>query len=160
VVGVGGVEDLPAVYDLLTRNRAKHGVRPTHTLRELQRIFELVPKRVQLFTCLAQGTLIAGSIVFELNERVAYSFYPCHDAQFESFRPATALAVGMANHYISRAFKYLDLGPSSFDDYSLNPGLARFKEEIGAMAFCRDTWQWQVPAAGEAVPATSRSERR
>jgi len=142
-VSVAGLDCLPSFYRILEENRAKHSARPTHTLAELQRIFQLTPERVRLFVCKLQGELIAGSLVFELNDRVAYSFYPCHDHQFERHRPAAVVTVCIAQYYAGQNFRYLDLGPSTFDDLSLNEGLARFKEEMGGVGFCRDTWRWE-----------------
>ncbi len=143
-VTAAGPDYLPSFYRILEENRAKHSARPTHTLAELERIFQLTPDRVRLFVCRLQDELIAGSLVFELNDRVAYSFYPCHDHQFERYRPAAVVTVGIAQYYAGHGFRYLDLGPTTFDDFSLNEGLARFKEEMGGAGFCRDTWRWEV----------------
>lgn len=138
-----GVDYLPSFYHMLEANRAKHGARPTHTLSELERIFQLTPSQVQLFVCELQDEIIAGTLVFELNSRVAYSFYPCHDDRFERYRGTMVVAVRVLEHYTTQGFRYLDLGPTTFDDLSLNQGLARFKEEMGGVGFCRDTWRWE-----------------
>jgi lipid II:glycine glycyltransferase (peptidoglycan interpeptide bridge formation enzyme) len=143
-VAVVDPEYLQPFYRILEGNRAKHNARPTHTLEELERIFRLTPDRVRLFACQRQDQMIAGTLVFEMNERVAYSFYPCHDYQFERYRPAAVVTVYVAQYYASHGFRYLDLGPTTFDDFSLNEGLARFKEEMGGVGFCRDAWRWEV----------------
>ena len=148
VVSTAGAERLPQFYRVLEENRAKHSARPTHTLEELKRIFELVPGRVRLFVCERQGDIMSGSVVFELNDRVAYTFYICHDERFEQYRPAMVVAVGVAEHYATRGFSYLDLGPSTFADFSLNSGLATFKEDLGGRGFCRDAWRWERDRGG------------
>jgi len=144
-VDMADVNALDEFYPLLVANRAKHGATPTHTLEELRKIFSLVPQRAKLFVCSLDNCMVAGSVVFELNDRVAYSFYPCHDDRFENHRPATLMAVCLAKHYIERGYRYLELGPSTFDDYSINVGLARFKEEVGSVGYCRDAWIWHTP---------------
>ncbi len=139
-----GPERLDEFYAMLEANRARHGARPTHTLADLQALWAAVPERVKLFLFTLENRPIAGGLVFELNQRVAYVFYVCHDERFEQYR-ATSLAVAhVMEHYAAGGFRYLDLGPSTFDDLTLNRGLAEFKEELGATGFCRDTYRWET----------------
>lgn len=138
-----GAEYLPVFYRILEKNRAKYNARPTHSLPELERIFELTPCRIKLFLGKWQGEIIAGILVFEVNSNVAYCFYVCHDDQFERYRPAAVMTICVAQHYASRGFRCLDLGSTTFDDLSLNEGLAMFKEEMGGVGFCRDAWRWE-----------------
>jgi hypothetical protein len=135
---------LPEFYPILERNRAKHGARPTHSLADLQRLYELVPERLGLFLCELNGQSIGGALLLELNPRVVYWSYLCHDEQYEEYRPPTLTTVRVLEHYAARGFRYLDFGPSTFDDFSLNHGLAKFKEEMGGVGLCRDTWRWEV----------------
>lgn len=139
-----GPERLPDFHALLTANRAKHGAVPTHSLADLQRIFELTPERVGLFLCEYQSRPIGGAFLLELNPRVVYWSYLCHDERFEHTRVTTFTTARVMEHYAARGFKYLDFGPSTFDDWSLNRGLAKFKEELGGVGFCRDTWRWEA----------------
>jgi len=90
--------------------------------------------------------MIAGALVFELNPRVAYLFYLCHDDRFTTLRAATVVTLRVAQHYSGRGVRYLDMGPTTFDDLRMNEGLARFKEEMGAVGFCRDAWRWECSA--------------
>jgi len=145
-VATVGSEYLPAFYRILVHNRAKHGARPTHSLGDLQRIFDLTPDRVRLFACNWRDEMIAGALVLELNPRVAYLFYLCHDDRFAALRAATVVTLRVAQHYSGRGVRYLDMGPTTFDDLRMNEGLARFKEEMGAIGFCRDTWRWESSA--------------
>jgi hypothetical protein len=145
-VATAGPEQLAAFYRILEHNRAKHGARPTHTLSDLERIFCLTPDRVQLFVCNRGGEMIAGALVFDLNPRVSYLFYLCYDDRFDRLRPATLVTLRVAQHYSRHGVRYLDLGPTTFDDLRLNEGLARFKEDLGAIGFCRDTWRWERSA--------------
>ena len=145
-VATVGPEYLPAFYRILVQNRARHGARPTHSLADLQRIFDLTPDRVRLFACSWRDEMIAGALVFELNPRVAYLFYLCHEDRFAALRAATVVTLRVAQHYSGRGVRYLDMGPTSFDDLRMNEGLARFKEEMGAIGFCRDTWRWECGA--------------
>jgi hypothetical protein len=135
-------DELGRFYRVLQANRSKHNARPTHSQAELERIFELTPDRVQLFLCMFHDEIAAGMLVFELNDRVAYMFYLCHDERFDRYRPAGLITVRVAQHYALRGFRYLDLGPTTFDEFQLHTELAVFKEEMGGVGFCRDTWRW------------------
>lgn len=140
-----GPEYLEDFYAMLCRNRAKHGAVPTHSLPELRALFQKVPQAVRMFLCFIESKIAAGTLVFEVNAHVAYNFYPCHEDVYEyrPYHPAPLLAVHVAKHYAARQFRYLDLGPSTFDDFTLNRGAAFFKEGLGAKGFCRDTWRWE-----------------
>ena len=142
-VAPADADQLGPFYEILLANRAKHGARPTHTLSEIERIYQLSPNRVQLFACTLDSNMMAGLLVFELNDRVAYAFYLCHDDRFEEYRTSVVTTLWVASHYAGRGYRYLDLGPTSFDDLSLNSGLAAFKEELGGLGFCRDAWRWE-----------------
>ena len=138
---------LPAFHEILVENRAKHEAKPTHTLAELERIFALVPGRVRLFVCRRGAELLGGTVVFELNAHVAYSFCPAHLERHEPFRPAAVLLYRLIQEYGARGFRHLDLGPTGNvrcgdGAVTLNAGNARFKEEMGGVAFNRDCWIW------------------
>jgi hypothetical protein len=137
-------DELEAFYNVLLANRSRHGAKPTHTLEELQTLMKLIPSAVRLFLCKVGEAVAGGALVFELNERVAYNFYPCHNEAYTDLRPALLVGVRVIEHYMRRGFRYLDLGPSTFDDYVLNDGLTSFKESLGARGYCRDSWRWSV----------------
>jgi hypothetical protein len=143
-----GPELLAPFHRLLEAHRAEYDAMPTHSLEELERIHRLVPERLRLFVCRMEGEIVAGILVFELNPRIANTFYLCHDRRFDSHRPATLITLHVAEHYAARGFRYLDMGPTTADDYYLNAGLARFKGEMGGVGLCRDTWRWRAPPEG------------
>lgn len=129
-------------YRLLMLTWSKHGTQPTHSKEDVENLFRRVPKNLRLFLCEHQGQEIAAVLVFILNRQVAYTFYICQDETFRSVRPGTVLVLHIAQILGAEGTAYLDLGPSSFDDLSLNHGLVSFKEELGARGACRDTWRW------------------
>ena len=137
-----GPELLPDFHEMLCQDRAKHDAVPTHNLNELQSLFNRLPGRIRLFECAVDSKPAAWALIFSLNERVAYVMYLCHDNAFDEQRPALALAVHLARQCVSLGFRFLDYGPTSFDDMSLNKGLAFFKEGLGSIGFCRDAWRW------------------
>jgi len=144
LVREAGLDQLEEFYTVLAANRAsRFGVRPTHTLEEIRTIAQLVPQGLRLFLCRIGSDVAGGTLVFELNARVAYNFYPCHADAYSDMRPALMVGVRVLEHYVERGFRYLDLGPSTYDDYQIYEGVASFKEDLGARGYCRDTWQWR-----------------
>lgn len=135
-------DSLPAFYDLLLGSKRKHGATPTHTQAEIESLFELLPARIRLFMCEASGQEVAGVLVFMLNSRAAYTFYICQAEPPPIVGATAALIAHLGQVLAGEGIRYLDLGPTSFDDMSLSSGLAFFKEGFGAVGFCRDEWRW------------------
>jgi hypothetical protein len=137
-----GAAAVAEFYDLLVRNKAKHQALPTHTLAELVDLFRRVPGRIRLFLCEKDGREVAGVLVFILNEQVANTFYICHDDAYGEPLATTVLLAHVIEQTARDGFRFLDLGPTTHDDWQLNRGLAFYKEGFGAEGFCRDLWRW------------------
>lgn len=138
------LDRLPEFYALLVQHRErKFHAQPSHTLSELERIFQLVPNQTKLFVSIRQDQIMAGIVMFEFYCPVAYAMHLWSDDEFDDCRPAESLVAGVAEHYAKQGFCYLDLGPSARDDLGLDEGVARFKRQMGGVGFCRDTWRWE-----------------
>lgn len=146
-VSAAGIECLTEFYSMLEADRSKHQARPTHTEQELQWLIERLPERIRLFICRLEDRIVGGTIMFDLNDRVSYWFYPCHDEQFSGYRPPTVVLYRMLEEYTRREFRYVDLGPTGSTipggPCQLNEGNLFFKEEMGGVASCRDAWTWE-----------------
>lgn len=128
--------DVESFYPILLENRRRHGVRPTHSLEEVQRLFDLVPERLKLFTAEGEGRAIGGTLLFVCNARVFMNFYLCHEHEARVLRPADALMAVATRAAIEAGAQYFDLGTSSMGGIP-NLGLMRFKEKFGARPFLR-----------------------
>jgi hypothetical protein len=138
-----GIDQVGEFQRLLTLTWDKHGVAPTHSREDVEELFRRLPGRIRLFTCEHEGQRIGAVLVFVLNRKVAYTFYICQDSAFRSLRPGTVLVLHLAQALGAEGVAFLDLGPVTFDDLRLNRGLASFKEELGGLGACRDTWRWE-----------------
>ena len=129
-------------YAILIENHSRHGTTPTHTLAELENLFQLVPGKLRLFLCQQDGVEIAGILVFILNEITANTFYVCERQSFkrEFYAPAVLHAY-LIDKMAEEGFRYLDLGPSISDTHH-NQGTVFFKESMGAQGFSRETLSW------------------
>jgi CelD/BcsL family acetyltransferase involved in cellulose biosynthesis len=143
-----GIESLPEFYGVLERNRAKHQARPTHTEEELRWLLETLPERIRLFICTLSDEIVGGTVMFDLNDRVSYWFYPCHDDRFSNYRPPSVVLYRVLEEYTRRGFLYVDLGPTGdvlvgSGPFHLNEGNLFFKQEMGGVGHCRDAWKWE-----------------
>ncbi len=134
--------DLEEFHALLVENRQRHGVKPTHTLQDLQKLFELIPKDLKLFGIYLGEELQAGMLCLKANERVLLNFYTC---QIEK-----AVGLGISNLLVHESliwalkagYRTYDFGTSSLQ-MEPNFGLIRFKESFGSGSILRDTYQWE-----------------
>src|SRR5207249_120458 len=125
----GGVDEVDEFYEVLISNRSKFNAVPTHTMSDLKYLLMNCASAVKIFVTRHNQKAIAGGVVFELTPHVAYLFYLCHVEEGEVLRASLFTTLKIQEYYISRGFKYFDLGPSTFDDGRVNAGGIQFKEE-------------------------------
>ena len=133
--------DLPAFWHILDENlRARHQVAPVHTLDELRRLIRDNAPHIRLFTIHQDDSIVAGTILFEMN--------PVVHAQYISASPA-GREVGaldfLFHHLIERyrqeGFRFFDFGISTEEGGQvLNEGLTFQKEGFGGRTICYDTY--------------------
>lgn len=134
--------DFSRFYPVLESNlKDRHGVRPTHTLGELERLRSLVqPGDITQYTATADGAVMAGMVMFRCNPRVTLAFYISHDAAFQALRPVNLVYQEVIRRSRDLGYRYLDLGTFTLD-MQVNYGLCRFKESFSARGHFRDTFR-------------------
>ncbi len=133
-------EDFKTFYKILEKNLSmRHNVKPTHTLEELLKLKKLFPDKIWLNASFYKGKMIAGTVIFETNSRVALAFYISHDEEFKNLRPVNILFYETLKLCYLKGFKYLDLGTFTLN-MEPNFGLCRFKESLGGRGIFRDTY--------------------
>lgn len=131
--------NLPAFYNILEQNLSiRHGVQPTHTLEELDRLAQIFPDRINLFAAFLEKQMIAGVVNFCVSDSVVLAFYISHDESFQKYRPINLLFYHIFDWAISKGYKVFDFGIFTVNEEP-NLGLARFKENFGASGIFRDT---------------------
>jgi hypothetical protein len=153
-----GLDCADEFYRILEANRSKHAAKPTHTADEFRWLLEHLPDRFRLFVCTLGKRIIGGMVMADLNDRVTYAFHLCHDEQFEEYRPPPVIIFHLMQEYTRRRFRYLDLGPTGTIDMTsgqrtMNSGGAFFKEKLGCVSYCRDTWRWDASRAATLDPS-------
>ncbi len=139
-IEVRETEDFQSFYTILKKNLAlRHNVIPTHSLEELLKLKGLFPQHIRQFGAFKGDRMIAGVINFICNDRVILVFYISHDARFQNYRPINSLFFEMIQWSIEQKYKFLDFGIFTVQEKP-NWGLAKFKENFGAMGIFRDTF--------------------
>jgi hypothetical protein len=133
--------DLALFWPILEENlRRRHGVRPVHTLSEIQLLQQRFPENIKLFAVYQQESLLAGVVVYE-HPRVAHAQYISSN---EVGRRLGALDL-LFDHLISEYYQhhaYFDFGISTQDEGRvLNVGLSEQKEGFGARAVVHDFYE-------------------
>jgi len=118
-------EDFKSFYKILESNLwTRHGVTPTHTVEEIQKLKRLFPDRIELLGAYAEDKMIAGVVLFEANPKVIIAFYISHDEKFQKYRAVNLLFHDIIKRATERDFKFLDFGIFTVD-MEPNWGLGR-----------------------------------
>ena len=125
--------ELPAIYQVIARNRLGKGYPMTMTLAQLTQMQVLFPEQVQLFACHAAQQMVASAVCLRVSPEVLYVFYWGDEAAFSQFSPITLLASAIYEYCQQQAIALLDIGTASADGQA-NHGLIRFKRGLGCEA--------------------------
>ncbi|WP_322030603.1 GNAT family N-acetyltransferase [Paraburkholderia sp. J76] len=119
---------------------AAHGVKPVHTLDEIQMLAQRFPQNIRLHVCLEEGKVVAGVVVFDTG-RVAHMQYISTSLRGRETGALDLLfATLIERDYAQRAF--FDFGISNEDNGRyLNVGLIEQKEGFGARAVVHDFYE-------------------
>jgi hypothetical protein len=161
VVREAGLDAAADFLELFDETYARHGQDATHTPGEIEDLLRRLPDRIRIWLAMLDEVTIAGVLLFVLNRNVCCTFYICDRASHRQYQGSSVLFADMIDDLANRNFRYLDLGPSASSKH-FNYGVVHFKEGLGALAFCRDRWRWEVQSNAEenamSPPATTRAE--
>jgi hypothetical protein len=143
--------DLAAFWPILEDNlRRRHGVRPAHSLSEIQLLHGRFPDHIKLFAAYRGDALLAGVVVYE-HRRVAHAQYI---SAGEEGRHLGALDL-LFDHLIAEQYRghgYFDFGISTEEQGKvLNLGLAEQKEGFGGRAVVHDFYELDLASAAAAA---------
>lgn len=130
-------------YPILIENKARHNVKPTHSLEDLYRLKELLPDNLKLFMVYYKNKPIAGSLMFVANPTVAICFYNMLIYDYNYLKPIQRVMYEVVKHYTEAGLQYVDIGVSQ-DTSAENPmtpsmSLIEFKEKFDAKTIMRNT---------------------
>lgn len=130
-------------YPILLNNKARHDVKPTHTLDELIKLKKLLPDYLKLFMVYYKDKPIAGSLMFYPNKQVALCFYNMLLHEYAMYKPIQLLMYEIVKDATELDYDYVDIGVSQ-DTKAENPmtpsmELIDFKEKFDAKTILRNT---------------------
>jgi predicted N-acyltransferase len=130
-------------YPILLDNKARHNVKPTHTLDELLRLKKLLPEHLKLFMIYYKDIPIGGSLMFFVNKTCALCFYNMLDYKYEHLKPIHRIMYEVVKYSTDKGYSYVDIGVSQ-DTSAENPmtpsmSLIEFKEKFDAKTVMRNT---------------------
>lgn len=133
-------------YPILVENKARHDVKPTHSLQDLLKLKKLFPEKILLFMVYYKDQPIAGSNVFICNNQVALCFYNMLLYEYEHLKPIHRVMYEVVKWSTENGYKYVDIGVSQ-DTKADNPmtpsmGLIDFKEKFDARTVMRNTLKY------------------
>lgn len=133
--------DFVSFWAILEENlKARHGVAPVHTLKEILLLHQHFPGNIQLFAAFANDRLLGGTVVF-VNPLVVHAQYI---AASSAGREVGALDL-VFSELITRIFvakTWFSFGISTESGGSvLNQGLIEYKEGFGARAYVHDFYE-------------------
>ena len=141
---VGISDDYESFYPILVKNKARHNVKPTHTLEELLRLKKLLPESLVLFLVWKGSKPIAGSLMFACNSRVALCFYNMLLYEHEQDNPIHVVMYEVLKWASEHGFSWVDIGVSqdthAEDQMTPAMNLIRFKEKFNAHGILRSTF--------------------
>jgi len=128
-------------YPILVKNKAKHGVKPTHSLLELEKLDQLFPGQLNLLMCYHKDKPIGGTLNFTANSRVVIIFYNMMDDEFQALQPASLQIWETMRWAYQSGFRYLDFGvsqlPLAANPLTPSKTLILFKEHFGSRNMIR-----------------------
>ena len=137
--------DYDNFYPILLKNKLKHGVRPTHSLKELKILSNKFPKNIKLLMLYKKKIAIGGTLIFVANQNVAIIFYNMIDYSYSREKPALHLIAETMNWAYKNKIKWLDFGvsqlPLNNNPLSPHKSLIQFKEQFGATGFIRKAFK-------------------
>jgi hypothetical protein len=130
-------------FPILEKNKARHGVKPTHSYEDLIRLKELFPDQIKLFMVYYKNTPIGGSTMFFCNASVALCFYNMLLYEYSQYKPIHRVMYEVVKYSTEQGYRYVDIGVSQ-DTSAENPmtpstSLIQFKEKFDAKTIMRNT---------------------
>jgi lipid II:glycine glycyltransferase (peptidoglycan interpeptide bridge formation enzyme) len=147
-IRVKKIDDFDAFYPILLENKAKFKLKPTHSLSELIKLFELFPERIHLFGAYFEDQLVGGLINFDANKQTTLTFYIAAKDEYQELLPVQRLIHEAVSDARRRSFSWMDLGVSmeTDTDNPMDPrrSLLFFKNGFGAIGQTRKTYELPI----------------
>jgi len=137
--------DFETFINIEETNLKKYNTKPTHTAEEIHLLASRFPQNIKLFTAHKDGKIVAGTIIYESNRKVAHTQYISASPEGKKLYALDLIFDYLINEYYKDKVDYFDFGISTEKEGRfLNVGLITQKEEFGARAVVYDTYEIEV----------------
>ena len=133
-----------AFWQVLTDNLgAKYGVKPVHTLQEIELLHGRFPRNIQLYQA-ENGGDVLGGVVLYVSPQVVHAQYSSATPEGKKLGVIDLLYDRIFRDY--RDYPYFDFGRSTEhpDGSGLNENLVFQKEGYGGRGLCYDIYQYDL----------------
>lgn len=140
-------DDIAAFWQVLEENlMATYGVKPVHTLAEIQLLKARFPKNIVLYVAKKDGVTLGGTLLY-LTPQVVHAQYISACAEGKRLRVIDGIYDRIL-HEDFQDYRYFDFGKSTEDHgHVLNASLIHQKEGFGGRGVCYDWYEWKLNPA-------------
>lgn len=144
-VSVRRSDDLRAFWRVLDLNLGnKYGVRPVHTVEEMELLKSRFPDNIILYVAEKDGEVLGGTVLY-VTGQVVHAQYISASPEGKRLRVIDAIYDVILNNDYAGFRHYFDFGKSTEDCGAiLNENLIYQKEGFGGRGVCYDTYEWEV----------------
>lgn len=121
----------------------KYGVKPVHSLQEIELLHGRFPQNIQLYQAVREGKVLGGVVLY-LSSQVVHAQYSSASPEGKKLGVIDLLYDQIFKDY--RDYPYFDFGRSTEhpDGSGLNENLVFQKEGYGGRGLCYDIYEWDV----------------
>ena len=121
----------------------KYGVKPVHSLQEIELLHERFPQNIQLYQAVREGNVLGGVVLY-ISSQVVHAQYSSATPEGKKLGVIDLLYDQIFKDY--RDYPYFDFGRSTEhpDGSGLNENLVFQKEGYGGRGLCYDIYEWDV----------------
>ena len=121
----------------------KYGVKPVHSLQEIELLQERFPQNIQLYQAVREGKVLGGVVLY-ISSQVVHAQYSSASPEGKKLGVIDLLYDQIFKDY--RDYPYFDFGRSTEhpDGSGLNENLVFQKEGYGGRGLCYDIYEWDI----------------
>lgn len=124
--------DWEACYQLLVNNRARRGVKLSMSWDIFKKSLEQLPLQIKLWKAVVKNMIVGCAVTVRISQDSLYVLFWGDNEYGRSLSAVASICDSLLVLAKSENVRYLDLGISSVEGI-LDPGLARFKSNLGAI---------------------------
>lgn len=147
IIRIEESDDYETFNKILLSNKARHDVKPTHTLEDMLKIRDLMPEKVKLLIVYNGDIPIAGSWLFLCNPQVVLCFYNMLYYEYEHLKPIYLIMYETVRWSVENGYEWVDIGVSqdtkAEDPMTPSLNLIKFKERFDSRGVLRTTFHYQ-----------------